>query len=74
MVCQTVILQDATVLMNGGNAAHKIVVTGLNPTITFPSTWTHGTGDIFEFNQSYILLKKSPSLIGLFKYFFEVAI
>jgi hypothetical protein len=43
----------STVNMSGGNAAHKIVTNGSgSPTITFPTTWTHGTGDIFEYANS----------------------
>jgi hypothetical protein len=40
----------STVNMSGGNAAHKIKCTsGSSPSISFPTTWTHGTGDVFEF-------------------------
>lgn len=45
----TLNFSGSTVVMNGSNAAHKIKLTGTNPTTTFPSTWTHGTGDVFEF-------------------------
>lgn len=51
---QTITFAGSTLLMNGGDAAHRIRLTGSsNPTVIFPSAlnWVHGTGDIFEFAQ-----------------------
>ncbi len=49
-----------TVDMSGNNAAHKIRITGSTTSVTFPTTWTHGTGDIFEFaNSSSIYLNQA---------------
>ena len=41
-----------TVDMSGNNAAHIIRITGSPSSVTFPTTWTHGTADIFEFSNS----------------------
>lgn len=35
--------------MSGGNADHNMTVTGSTSSVTFPTTWTHGSGDSFEF-------------------------